>query len=65
MSTYKVTFVNNTILSITGTDNEYFFEGDTFYCEYGGYLIYAIFKTDTQSDALDKARKLIAIKSKV
>jgi len=65
MSAYKVIFVNNNILSITATDNEYFFEGDTFYYEYGGYLIFAIFKTDTKSAALDKARKLIASKRKV
>jgi len=65
MNTYKVTFANNTILSITATDNEYFFEGDTFYYEYGGYLIFAIFKTDTESVALDKARALIANKRKV
>ena len=51
MSAYKVIFVNNNILSITATDNEYFFEGDTFYYEYGGYLIFARLKTDTKNAA--------------
>lgn len=61
MLVYKVTFVNNKILSCVATEPAKNIEmkDDIFYSQIKGLLIFALIKANSKEQALEKAAKLI------
>jgi hypothetical protein len=60
VNTYKITFVNNTILTLNKVDGIYFFEGEKYYYLNGeGFLVYALVRAATKENAEKMAIEII------
>ncbi|RYG54809.1 MAG: hypothetical protein EOO01_00415 [Chitinophagaceae bacterium] len=58
---YRITFAANEIISITPFDGEMVFQGDYYYHESNGLLIFAIVRAASEERAHELGRKIIQV----